>query len=115
MTIPSKLVALIERLNQELNEIESSSLLGLNLARDKLETFPNNPRLIQLFGSLNNYLLFVEIARRRIAYESVILDSAALSDEQIQTAGEDLSELLGRAIDSKMAVDSVKNRLENWQ
>lgn len=115
MTIPSKIVALIERLNQELNEIEQASLLGLNLAREKLESFSDRSTLIQLFASLNNYLLFVEIARRRIAYESVILDSASLSDEQIQTAGEDLSELLGRAIESKMAVISVKTRLENWQ
>jgi hypothetical protein len=50
-----------------------------------------------------------------MAYNRVILDSAALNEEQIQSAGEDLSELLGRVIESKIAVNSVKTRLENWQ
>lgn len=113
MTIPAPLIALIEQLNQELNLIEQEAQQGLELVRSQLERFPDNYILVQLFGILNNYVLFVEISRRRIAYDTLILQSARITEEQIQNAGEDLAELLGRIIDSKIAVNQVKTRLEN--
>lgn len=42
MEIPSEFNALVERLNQELNQIEQQATAGLNLARITLERFPEN-------------------------------------------------------------------------
>lgn len=115
MSLPSEIIALIDQLNQELSAIENQSQLALILTRQKLEEFSNNSLFVQVFAKLNNYLLFVEIARRRINYEQILLSTPALNREQIQNAGEDLSELLGQVIDAKIAVITVKQRLENWQ
>lgn len=87
MPIPSEITGLIQRLNQELNEIKKESELGLNLAKGSLEQYPDNLALIQLFAMLNNYLLFVEICQRRIAYEQVILSSQRVTDEQMHNIG----------------------------
>ncbi|WP_017327383.1 hypothetical protein [Synechococcus sp. PCC 7336] len=58
--------------------------------------------LLQLYARLNNTLLFVEIARRRI--EDTLQDLQNQSPSTFQSAGEDLSELLGRVLDTKIVV-----------
>lgn len=42
MSIPSKLDVLIQRLVDELDQIEEAAIEGINLARLLLERFPNN-------------------------------------------------------------------------
>lgn len=69
MPIPSKIAELIERLHQELNQIEQEVTEGLNLAKLRLDSHPDNSSLIQTFAILGNYLVFVEISRRRIDYK----------------------------------------------
>ncbi|MFB2833852.1 hypothetical protein [Floridanema evergladense] len=115
MTIPSELNALIERLDQELNIIEREATEGLNRARLKLGLYPDNTVLIQIFATLNNYVLFGEIVRRRSDYSRLILATDTVTNEQIQEIGEDLSELLGRVLEGKIIVNRAKNQLENWE
>ena len=112
MSIPPELTALVEQLNQELNQIEQEITEGLNLVRLRLDRFPNNLILIQIFASFNNYRLLVENTRRRI---DITVDSLRPNDptnEEIQEAGEDLAEQLGRVLEAKIVVNSLKNRLE---
>ena len=58
MTIRSELRALVERLNQELDQIEQQATTGLNFARIILERFPENLVLIDLFAFLNTSLFY---------------------------------------------------------
>ena len=114
MPIPQQIHVLIERLNQELNQIEQEATEGLNLTRNQLQRYPDRSALIQIFARFGNYLVFVEVSRRRIEYSQVILGSEVVTDEQIQEAGEMLSELLGRILEAKIVVSSIKTRLEDW-
>ncbi|MFB2896961.1 hypothetical protein ACE1CI_28945 [Aerosakkonemataceae cyanobacterium BLCC-F50] len=50
MTIPSEILALIDRLNQELNETEQELISGLNRIRPLLSIFPDNNLLIGYFS-----------------------------------------------------------------
>lgn len=114
MAIPAEITALIDRLNQELNEIEQEALQGLSRVRTELSRFPDNTLLIQLFASLNNALLFVEISRQQI---QTTIRSISLNDvpvEATQEAGEDLATLLGRTIETKILVSRTLSRLENF-
>lgn len=113
MLIPPELTALVEQLNQELNQIEQQITEGLNLVKLRLDRFPNNLILLQIFASFNNYMLFVENTRRRI---EITIDNLPPNDtinEEIQEAGEDLAEQLGRVLEAKIVVNNLKNRLEN--
>ncbi len=89
--------ALILRLNQELKSVELFVTEGLNIASDRLERSPNNARLIQLFAYLNNSMLLVVFLRRRIESIRLILATDTATSEQLQEAGEDLSEWLVQA------------------
>jgi hypothetical protein len=115
MPIPSELNALIERLNQELDIIEQEATAGLNLVRVKLERFPNNFLLIQMFASFNTALFFVDTQRRQIEARIEYLSRKVSTNEQIQEAGEDLAIELGRVLESKIMVKGIKARLENLQ
>ncbi len=42
MSIPSEIAVIIERLNQELSQIEQEATEGLNTVRFRLEYFPEN-------------------------------------------------------------------------
>ncbi|MBE9227297.1 restriction endonuclease subunit S [Phormidium sp. LEGE 05292] len=112
MTIPYEIIALIEQLNNELNQIEREATEGRILARAILSRFPDNFSLIQLFATLNNHLVFVQISRRRIEYYGIILETGTATEQQVQEAGEDLSELLGRALDAKIVVNRIKTGLQ---
>lgn len=48
MAIPSEITALIERLNQELDQISQEATEGLNIVRSGLFRFPDNALLIPL-------------------------------------------------------------------
>jgi hypothetical protein len=45
VSVPSEIAGLIERLNQELNEIEREATEGLALSKAILEHFPDNARI----------------------------------------------------------------------
>ncbi len=112
MPIPPEITALVEQLNQELNKIEQEIIEGMDLVRPRLDRFPNNLILLQIFASFNNYMLFVENTRKRI---EITIDNLPQNDpinEEIQEAGEDLAEQLGRVLEAKIVVNSLKNRLE---
>ncbi|MCL1470120.1 hypothetical protein [Argonema antarcticum] len=116
MTIPSELNALIERLNQELDIIDREARAGLNLARVSMERFPDNSTLIQMFAFLNNAVFYVDIERGLIRdIVDNLLAEEASTDEEIREAGEDLGNKLGRVLETKILVSSVKIRLENLQ
>lgn len=95
-----------------MNQIEREATEGITLARAILSRFPDNFALIQLFATLNNHLMFVQISRRRIEYHGVILVTGTATEQQIQDAGEDLSELLGRVLDAKIVVNRIKTGLQ---
>ena len=113
MAIPPQIAALIERLNQELDQIEQEAIEGLNFVRRKLSSFPDNALLIQVFAYLNNFILFVETSRRRIEYSQVILATDIATNEQIQEIGENLATLLGSTLEAKVDVSRIITRLEN--
>ena len=113
MAIPLEISRLIDRLNNELNEIEQEANQGLTIVRMWLDRFPDNLSLIQLFGSFNNYLMFVEISRRRIEYIKIVLATDIVIDDRLQEIGEELAEQLGKAIEAKITIKTIKNRLEN--
>lgn len=113
MPIPSELQTLVNRLNQELDEIEQDSTIALHLVRQRLSLFPTNEILIQFFGALNNILLFAEINRGRIQNIVDRISSDDVSTEVVQDAGEDLGLILGRVLEVKMNANQLRNRLEN--
>jgi len=116
MPIPSELNNLIERLNQELDIIEREATEGMNLARVSQERFPNNATLIQMFDFLSNAIFYVNTERGLIrAIVDNLLVQQVSTDEEIREAGEDLSNKLGRVLETKILVNSVKSRLENLQ
>ena len=75
--------------------------------------FLENIILIQLFATLNNYILFAENTRRRISEIERYLSNESMSDDELQEAGEDLSEQLGRVLEAKIIVNNIKERLES--
>ncbi len=115
MSVPSKIASLIEQLNLELSQIEQLAMNGLNLVKLILSRFPDNARMIELFAVLTNILLFVEISMRRIQFTVDTISSPNLSAEVIQEVGEDLSEMLGRALENKMLAGRIVAVLEDLQ
>lgn len=115
MPIPPEIQSLIERLNLELEEIEREATEGLNLIRPILSSFPDNVILTQLFASLNNFLLFVEISRRRINITVNRLSSNDVTTAEILEAGEDLGTELGRALEAKISLRRIIARLQELQ
>ncbi|MCL1472092.1 hypothetical protein [Argonema antarcticum] len=116
MPIPAEINALIERLNDELNQMERSATEGIALARAILKRFPDNFTVIQLFAFLNTSIFFADNARRQLQMRVEALSASAIPrDEDIQEAGEDLAIELGRVLENKMRVSRIKTRLENLQ
>jgi hypothetical protein len=76
--------------------------------RTRITLFPDNIISIQLFALLNNYALFSENNRRR-TQETIrhISTDKTLSSTDIEEAGEDLSEQLGRSLEAKIVVENV--------
>ncbi|MFB2976427.1 hypothetical protein [Microseira sp. BLCC-F43] len=113
MAIPSEVQALIDRLNQELAQIEREASEASNIVRSLLLRFSDNVTLIGLFATLSNALLFVENSRRRIQTTVESISPENVRSQVIQEAGEDLAELLGRVLETKMLVNTVITRLDN--
>ena len=113
MAIPSEIQALIDRLNQELAQIEREASEGSNIVRSLVLRFPDNVTLIGLFATLSNALLFVENSRRRIQITVESISPENVRSQVIQEAGEDLAELLGIVLETKMLVNTVITRLDN--
>jgi uncharacterized protein YpbB len=111
MSISPEIQNLINRLEQELNEIESDVREGLNIIQPIFASFPNNDLLIQFFASLSNHLLYVEISRSRIQIIVNRFSSTNVTPNEIMETGEDLSMELGRAIEAKISVKQIINRL----
>lgn len=113
MAIPSEIQALIDRLNQALAQIEREASEGSNIVRSLVLRFPDNVTLIGLFATLSNALLFVENSRRRIQITVESISPENVRSQVIQEAGEDLAELLGIVLETKMLVNTVITRLDN--
>lgn len=114
MTLPSKLDKLVERLSNELNNLNLELYQSIEIVREKIILFPDNIILIQLFSTLNNYAMFAENTKRQIQETIQYLAVKEIpSKEDIQEAGEDLSEQLGRILEAKVVVSNIKIRLEN--
>jgi len=113
MSQRSDLDTLIERVNNELNNLNLELSQAMELVRKRITLFSDNILLIQLFASLNNYDLFAQNTTRQIqeTFKCLIIDES-LSDRDIQEAGEDLSEQLGRILEAKIVVSNIKSRLE---
>ena len=112
MTIPPEILAMIRKLNQELNQIEKEATSGLEIVRGLLPIFSDNLVLIQLLSTLNNSLLFRDNAKRRIEITVDSISPPHVASEIIQEAGEDLGELLGRVLETKMLVSRSVRILE---
>lgn len=114
MAIPLEITALIEQLDQELNQISQQATEVLNILRSRLNSFPDNAILIQFFASVSSICLFVEHSQSRI---QTIVEQLSLTlsntDSAIQEAGEDLSTLLGLTLEAKIVVNQLKTRLES--
>jgi hypothetical protein len=113
MTLPSNFNSLVEQINNELNNLDRELSQAIELVRERITLFPNNVISIQLYASLNNYALFGENTRRRVQETLQYLTiNQSLSDQDIQEAGEDLSEQLGRLLEAKIVVSNIRIRLE---
>lgn len=115
MSLPSELLNLVERLNQELNRIKAEATEGIRLANAILNRFPDNFVVIQLLAFLNASLFFVETSQRQIQTRLEDISASDLTDEVIREAGEDLSIELGRVLETKIRVSYIRSRLENLQ
>jgi hypothetical protein len=116
MPIPSEITQLVQRVNQELDQIEQDATEGLTLARVILDRIPNNFLVIQLLAFLNTSLFYVETIRRRLDERVEYLSRKdVITDEKLQEVGEDAAMELGRLLETKIRVRSIKNRLEKLQ
>ena len=115
MTIPTNISILIERLNQEIDSIEQDATEGLKLVRPGLSLFPDNAILLQFFVSLNNFVFFVENARRRIQTIVATISVDDVTAEEVTEGGEYLASLLGVVLEVKIEVRQIISRLSNLQ
>ena len=112
MSIPPEIQSTIEQINTELNYIQQHTQHGLDLLRPLLDRFPNNNLLVQFYGYLNNSLFAVDIYQRRIKLIFELFQQETLSIEQIQSIGEELSDLLDRTLESKIGLENIIRRLK---
>ena len=112
MPIPPDTQALINRLNQELDETEQEATEGLNLLRGVISLFPENVILIEYFAYFNTAIIFVETSRRQIQTTIETISPSNVLLELIQDAGEDLGSLLGQVLENKIRGRRILNLLE---
>jgi len=108
MPITPEFAELINRLNQELNQVEQQATRGLNRTRDLLSQFSDHAILTQYFAYFSTVLFLVENSRRKIQPAIEV----AASGTDIQTAGEDLASLLGQVLEAKLRVERFVDYLE---
>jgi hypothetical protein len=113
MALPSNFNDLVRQIGIEMDELNSVLTHSIRIVRERINLFPENIVLMQLYSTLNNYALFAQNTQRRtqetIQYLAV---TENISEENIREFGEDLSEQLGRIIEAKIVVNSIKNRLD---
>ena len=112
MSIPPEIQSTIERLNIELDYLQQQTQHGLAILRPLLDQFPNNNLLVQFYGYLNNSLFVVDVYQRRVQFIVEVLKEETLSLDTIQSTGEELSDLLGRTLESKVGLENIIHRLE---
>jgi hypothetical protein len=116
MAIPSEITPLVQRVNQELDQIEQDATEGISLARAILNQFPENFIVVQLLAFLNTSIFYVETSRNWIQTRVEDISDSQVSREQvIQEAGEELARELGRVLETKIRVRNIKSRLEFLQ
>ena len=113
MALPSNFNGLVQQIGIELNELNSVLAQSIRIVRERINLFPENIILMHLYSTLNNYALFSQNTRRR-TQEAIqyLVSTENISKENLQEFGEDLSEQLGRIIEAKIVVNTIKNRLE---
>lgn len=113
MSVPSEIIVIVERINEELSSIEQDATNTLDLVQRLLSRFPNNAILIQYFAYFNSILLFVDSTKKQV---QIIVDNISVEaiPSVIQEAGEDLGIILARSIEAKVNVSRIKKRLESW-
>lgn len=111
MSIPPEITIIIVQLQHELQQIKDQTNQGLALLRPLMRLFPENETLNQFFAYFNTVLFFVVDSERRIqiTQEYLTLNPKTVI---IQEAGEDLSHLLGKVLETKMRVEGILQRLE---
>jgi hypothetical protein len=112
MSIPPEIHSSIERLNTELDYIREQTQHGLAILRPLIDRFPNNNLVVQFYSYLNNSLFVVDVYQRRMQFIVELLQQETLSVEEIQFTGEELSDLLGRILESKISLENIIRRLE---
>jgi predicted transcriptional regulator len=112
MDIPVSLQAIIDRLKQELHEIETSTQHGLEILKQLLEMFPNNDILVQFYSYLSNALFLVDIYQKRLEMNKKLILETTTDEEIVKNVAEELGDLLGRTIESRIGVELIVNRLE---
>jgi hypothetical protein len=112
MSIPPEIHSSIERLNTELDYIREQTQHELAILRPLINRFPNNNLLVQFYGYLNNSLFVVDVYQRRIQVIFELLQQETLSMEEVQSIGEELGDLLGRTVESKIGLENIIQRLE---
>jgi uncharacterized coiled-coil DUF342 family protein len=114
MSITPEMQALVDRLHQELVEIEQEATEGENHLRQLMSVFSNNAQLIQFFAYFQTTRFFVVNSRRRTRETIEKLSSAQEMDFQVMTeSGEDLATLLGEVIETKIRSRNLLNRLRD--
>lgn len=112
MPITPEFVELVNRPNQELDQTEARATKGLELVRDLLARFPNNVALIQYFAYLNTALLFIETSKSHIQSVVEAVRPTDISLTIIFECGENLSNLLGKVLETKLRVEEFITYLE---
>jgi hypothetical protein len=113
MNLPPNFNILVEQIDREIDNLDTELSQAIQLVRTRITLFPNNIISIQLFALLSNYTLFLENTRRRIQETLRYLTTdKTLSSRDIEEAGEDLSEQLGRILEAKIVISNIRKRLE---
>ncbi|MDJ0717514.1 MAG: hypothetical protein QNJ54_25385 [Prochloraceae cyanobacterium] len=113
MSITPEIQTLVDRLNQELGEIEQEATEGENLLRQLMSLFSNNASLIQFFAYFQTTRFFVVNARRRIRETMEKLSARQIDPIVLTESGEDLATLLGEVIETKIRSRNLLNRLRD--
>lgn len=115
MTIPVEIIALVNQLYQEIEQVEQLAIDGLNLIRPILFNLPDNLKLLQAFAFLNSVTLAVSTYRKQISTIVENITPLETTDITIQEAGEDLSTLLGVILEAKIRLSRVIDELKGWE
>lgn len=113
MSITPEIQALVDRLNQELGEIEQEATEAENLLRQLMSLFSNNASLIQFFAYFQTTRFFVVNTRGRIRETIEKLSVVEIDPQVISESGEDLATLLGEVIETKIRSRNLLNRLRD--